>query len=176
MSSHITIHNHIYKKNDQGKVEIHEEVEKEFGKLWKSIKKDLLWSPGQLIYIKNESKRDAVRRVIDAIWSDVIDSELLEEITGEYSDILVSIMGDYLDNAKLLTPTFISIDPNRPEFRIYYDEAMRAWLFGLYNSALIICCSLIEDVLQTELYNINFDLAKEFNPTEGGLKGFKNKR
>src|SRR2546425_9172091 len=91
--------------------------EKEFNSLWKSIVEGLMWSPGTLIYIPNEAERKAAKVFIDVIWKNEDTDDIFDEITGGgYSGLLVNIIGDYIDRAKILKPTFISINPENTEF------------------------------------------------------------
>ena len=138
-----------------------ENMKEEFENLWESIEEDLMWYPGTLIYLKDKSELKTAQVVIDAIWSGLDRDEIFDEMTGGgYAGLLVDIIGDYADRVKMLKPTFISINPKKSDFQIYFQEAMRAWLFGLNNSSLILCCSIIENTLTEELHKINIDLVK----------------
>lgn len=151
--------------------------EKEFNSLWESVVEELVWSPGTLIYISDKTERKAAQTIIHMIWETMESNEIFDEITsGGYSGLLVNIIGDYIDRAKMLRPTLISINPQNTEFSRYFEEAMKAWLYGLYSSSLILCCSIIEDILKTELSNITPNLALDFNRENQRLIGVKNKK
>jgi hypothetical protein len=93
--------------------------EKEFNSLWKSIVEDLMWFPGTLIYIPNEAERKAAKIFIDIIWKNEDTDDIFEEMTsGGYSGLLVDIICNYIDRAKMLKPTFISINPENTEFYV----------------------------------------------------------
>ena len=150
--------------------------EKEFNSLWKSIVEGLMWSPGTLIYIPNEAERKAAKVFIDVIWKNEDTDDIFDEITGGgYSGLLVNIIGDYIDRAKILKPTFISINPENTEFYVYFEEAMRSWLFGLNNSVLILCCSMLESLLKEKLSAVSVSYVYDFsdNKNFSGIKQFQ---
>lgn len=148
----------------------------EFNLLWKSIVEDLMWSPGTLIHIADEAKRKAAKILIDLIWKIQDAEEIFDEMTsGGYSGLMVNIVGDYIDRAKMLKPTLISINTQNFEFKTYFEEAMKAWLHGLNSSSLILCGSLIEDMIKTQLYNIDPNPALELEGKKQNVKVKKNK-
>jgi len=61
------------------------------------------------------------------------------------------MLGDFSERVKMLNPTFISINSETTEFSNYFEEAMKACLYGLSNAALIICFAVIEDLLKDRL-------------------------
>ena len=67
---------------------------------------------------------------------------------------MVNLLGDYSDRIKKLRPSFVTTEPNNTEFEIIYKECMNAWLFGLNNAAIILCCSLIENLLKEKLKEV----------------------
>lgn len=147
----------------------------EFNSLWKSIVEDFMWSPGTLIYIADEAERNSAQVIVDLIWETEDVDEIFDEMTsGGYSGLLVNIIGDYIDRAKKIKPTFISIDTNEIEFKRYFEEAMKAWLHGLSSAALILCGSIIEDIIKKQLYNIDPNLL--FDVERKGQKGKTNKK
>jgi len=149
----------------------------EFNSLWKSIVEDLMWSPGTLIYIADETERKAAQVIIDLIWKTEDIDEIFDEMTsGGYSGLLVNIIGDYIDRAKMLKPTLISINIQDFEFKRYFEEAMEAWLHGLNSAALILCGSIIEDLIKTQLYNIDPNLLLDVERKGQKTKGKTNKR
>lgn len=136
-----------------------------------------MWSPGTLIYFPDETERKAAQAMINMSWRTMKTDEIFDEMTsGGYSGLLVNIIGDYIDRAKMLRPTLISIDPQNTEFKEYFEEAMKAWLYVLNSSALILCCSIIEDILKTELYNIVPDLALDLEKDNKRLTEVRNKK
>lgn len=48
---------------------------------------------------------------------------------------------------------------------------MRAWLFGLNNSWLILCCSILENILKAKLYKIDIDLVYKISESKNILQG-----
>lgn len=149
----------------------------EFNSLWESVVEDLMWSPGTLIYIADETERKAAQVLIDLIWKTQDTDEMFDEMTsGGYAGLLVNIIGDYIDRAKMLKPTLISINPQNIEFTRYFEEAMKAWLHGLNSSSLILCGSIIEDMIKTQLYNIDPNLALDLEREGQNVKGVRNKK
>jgi hypothetical protein len=150
---------------------------KEFNSLCESIVEELIWDPGSLIYIPDRSELKAAQVMIDMLWNSLEPDEIYYEmVRGGYSSILANIVNDYADRAKMLKPTLISVNPQNTEFYRYFDEAMKAWLYGLNSSALMLCCSIIEDILKTELYNIDPDLALDFERKGNIITGVKRNR
>ena len=145
----------IFRKSfnsEKGTLEIPMELKSKFSSLHESILNDLVWSPGTPIYLNDPSELKAFQTAIDVIWENVDSKLLFEEMTsGGYSGLLVSIIGDYTDRVKMLKPTFVSINPKDTDFYIYFNEAMKAWLFGLNNASLILCCSILETTLKQNL-------------------------
>jgi len=76
---------------------------------------------------------------------------------GDYTSLLVNIMGEYTDRIKLLRPIFISSKIER-EFEAYFEEAIQSWLLGQKAGPLILVCSLLENLLKTKLEEIDTSL------------------
>jgi hypothetical protein len=109
----------------------------------------LIWEPGKLLYFDDTALIVATKNAVKDLWDSLPSNELWEEISsGGFKGILVNIINDYIDRAKLLKPVFISIEPTS-QIKKYFREAMGAWLFGLNTAALILCCSIIEEMLET---------------------------
>lgn len=158
-------------------LDMDEDETNEFGSLYESIVEDLMWSPGTLIYIADESERRAAQTLIDMIWKTQDTDEIFEEMTsGGYAGLLVNIVGDYIERAKMLRPTLISIDPHDIEFTRYFEEAMKAWLYGLNTSSLILCCSVVEEMIRTQLYSIDPNLALDLEKRGRNVTGVRNKK
>lgn len=166
------------------------------GNLIEEIIDDLIWEPGTLIYFEDADFLRFAKKTVTSIWSDLDVDEMFDEMTsGGYSGLLVNMVGDYIERAKLLRPTFISINPENTDIPIYFREAMRSWLFGLNNAALILCCTILESLIKEKLLGFDvdyvYDLAdrksfkaiKQFslgrlihNAHEAGLIGKKEKK
>ena len=120
------------------------------------IQKELIYNPGTLIYFEDELEIDSVKGVVDWVWQNLNPQVAFEEMTGgEYTDLLVHTMGEYVDRAKMLKPTFISTNPANNDFQVYYEEAMHCWLFGLDRAALILCSSIVESLIKQKVSEIN---------------------
>ena len=151
--------------------------EKEFSSLWESIEEDLIQFPGNLIYFQDKSIMESAQFMIDIIWGNMnIDDIFDEMIGGRYTSLLLDIVGDYLERAKLLKPTLIFVDIDNTEFKAYFQEAIRAWLYGLNNSAIILCCSIIENIIKTELWKIDINLAVDLDKDGNKILGTKDKK
>ncbi len=113
------------------------------------IIENLILEPGKLLYFEDTNLISDAKDVVKLLWDDLSSNEIFDEISaGGYKGLLVNIIGDYIDRAKLLKPIFISIEPTN-KIRKYFREAMGAWLFGLNTASLILCCSIIEEMLET---------------------------
>lgn len=127
----------------------------------------LLDEPGQLIYFEDTELMNQAISALKIIWDDVDTSELFDEMVS--SGNMVEIIGGYTDRAKLLMPTLIDkkIDD---QTSAYFQEAIYSWLFGLNCASLILCCSIIENLLRQKLWNIDLNLVLKKNPKDGDLK------
>lgn len=147
----------------------------EASQLMQQIIEELIWSPGSLIYIKDQVALKQSKTVIDFIWETLDTDEIFNDITGGgCSGLLVNIIGDYIDRAKLMKPTFISVNPAHTEFQVYFQEAMKAWIFGLNNSALILCCAIFESLIAEKLYQTDKALVYYTSKNNGSdIKKYK---
>lgn len=74
------------------------------------IIENLIWEPGKLLYFEDTNLISDARDAVRLLWDDLSFNEILDEMdAGGYKGLLVSIIGDYIDRAKLLKPVFISI-------------------------------------------------------------------
>lgn len=167
-SKHYDFHNNKFK-------DLSEDIENEFEELWKDIKEDLIWSPGTLIYFEDSIELEKAKAMIDLIYKTFDSEQIFDEILT-WTSLGVNIIGNYADRIEMLKPTFISINPqNFTSLKIYFEEAMKAWLFGLNNSSLILCCSILEDIVKEELYKIDKELVFDLDKNENGfIIGVKN--
>ena len=133
-------------------------LNKKMTTLIEKINNELVMSPGTMIYYSNKNKLECAQKLTSFVWDTLDPDEIFDNIsTGDDSWFMVNLLGAYSDRIKKLKPTFVSINPNNTEFEIIYNEAMRAWLFGLNNASIILCCSLIENLLKEKLYNISIN-------------------
>jgi|GEM_PF-7021362 hypothetical protein len=134
----------------------------ETNELIKEIVDYLVWFPGALFYDSDHTRLKRNEAVIKMLWLVVDSDEIFDELlSGGYSGLLANMLGDFSNRVRMLKPTFISIKPETTEFSQYFQEAMKAWLFGLSNSALIICFAVIEDLLKDRLCQVNIDYVYE---------------
>lgn len=131
-------------------------------KLIEDIVDYLVWFPGALFFDENHDRHKRNEAVIELLWKIVDSDEIFDELlSGGYSGLLANMLGDFSERVKMLKPTFISINPETIEFSNYFEEAMKAWLYGLSNAALIICFALIEDLLKDRLCQVDVDYVYE---------------
>lgn len=129
--------------------------------LMSSIRAYLIDYPGELIY---EKDTDSIKRklaVIYLLWKAYDDSVHYDEIFGgDNTDFITNFAGGYVKRAKMIRPTFFSVKKNvGKEFEIYFKEAIQSWLYGCKHAAVIICNSLLEDLLRNKLCDIDVDYA-----------------
>ena len=137
------------------------EEKQKFEELHEEITDRMVWSPGDLIYMKDPVDLGRAKAIIDFMWRILDTEELSEDLTGPgYGGFMVNTMCDYADRVKMLKPTFVSVEAS-PEFSVFFKEAMSCWMFGLNNSSLILCCSLLEFTLREKLAAIDEDLVYE---------------
>lgn len=134
----------------------------ETDKLIADIVDYLVWFPGALFFDENQARHKRNETVIEFLWKIVDSDEIFDELlSGGYSGLLANILGDFSERVKMLKPTFISINPETTEFSSYFEEAMKAWLYGLSNAALIICFAVIEDLLKDRLCQVDIEYVYE---------------
>lgn len=157
--------------DSNGAVDIPNNKKVKFNQLWNSIIEDLMWEPGKLIYINDPEKISAYETVIDIMWHTLDTEEMFNDLTsGGYSGLLVDIVGNYIDRAKVIKPIFISIDPKKEDFNIYFNEAMKSYFYGLNKSALILICSILESTIKMELSKIDNKLVYHLSEKNGKTK------
>lgn len=117
----------------------------------KGIAEHLMWHPGTLVYLEDPELIADAKKAIDDLWDNTSYAELCDEMfSGGFSSLMVSIVGNYIENVKSLKPTFVSIEPGK-EIRTYFQQAMTAWCHGLNTAALILSCSILEKTLHEAL-------------------------
>jgi hypothetical protein len=166
---------HLYIKlleSDTQGIVLAESDKNKFDELWRSIVEDLMWEPGKLIYVKNHSKTQAYKTMIDIIWKTHDSDEIFDELSsGGYSGLMVDIVSNYIDKAKVVKPIFVSVDPEISDFYVYFAEAMKSYFYGLNNSAIILSCSILEKLLKMKLSEIDDKLVYQLK-TKDGKKPF----
>jgi hypothetical protein len=133
----------------------------EYRKCAEEIISLLLDNPGQLIHIEDPDLMKAASDALKIIWENVDTSHLFDEMIN--SGNMDAIIGDYTDRAKQLKPTLVSVKPDKQTSE-YFQSAIDSWLFGLNNAALILCCSVIENLLMQKLWKIDITLVRKANP------------
>ncbi len=116
----------------------------------------IIWNPGSPVFYDDPEKLSEAEHVIEWLWESV-DAEMFDKVLNGvedgdtfYSSIGVELVGTYSDRVKGLRPIFISVDfPS--EVKRYYREAMKAWVRGLDCAALILCWSVLDEVIRQRL-------------------------
>jgi len=118
-----------------------------------SIIDRLLWSPGQLVTSDKNSDTEWLEIVVNAVWDDLSENEIFDELhSGGYSGLLSFQMDTFSKRVKMLKPTFINKKASiNKEFRTFYQEAMKCWLYGLNNAAIMLSHSILEDNIRNQL-------------------------
>jgi hypothetical protein len=124
----------------------------EFNNISKNLIEFLIINPGGLIFLEDTKKIKACKLAVEKLFELYTSDELYEEILeGGFGGLLFNELDSYAYRIKNLNPIFFSIKPKNKEFNIYYNEAMRCWLYGLSNSSIIIMASLLENILKEKL-------------------------
>jgi len=148
--------------SDPDVFDVSAEKKEETNKLIEDIVDYLVWYPGALFYDENHARHKRNEVVIDLLWKIVDSDQIIDELfSGGYSGLLANMLGDFSERVKMLKPTFISVNPETTEFSSYYEEAMKAWLYGLSNAAIIICFAVIEDLLKDRLCQVDIEYVYE---------------
>jgi len=71
---------------------------------------------------------------------------------------MVDIVSNYINKAKVVKPIFVSVDPEISDFYVYFAEAMKSYFYGLNKSALILCCSILENIIKKKLSKVDDSL------------------
>lgn len=129
----------------------------------------LVENPGKLFFHEDSESLKRYETVVDLLWNTFDSDEIFDKLHDSgYSGLLSDMMLSYSRRVKMLKPTFISVKPDSTEFSMYFEEAMKAWLYGVPNAALFICFTVVEDVLKDRLRQINVDYVYElkdsYNP------------
>jgi len=121
----------------------------EFNRLCREIFEELIRNPGGIIYIETKEKKDVYKLGVERLLEIYSKEQILDEIlSGGYDGIVFDGVDKYAERAKELIPTFINIEPSNKEFHVLYNEAMKCWLYGLENSAVILSLTLLENTLK----------------------------
>lgn len=168
---------------DQVMFELDDEKKARTNELMNSIRTYLVDYPGELIYEKDKSSIKIKLAVIDLLWNSYDDGYHYDEIFGgANTDFITNFASGYIKRAKMIRPTFFSVKKNiGKEFEIYFREATEAWLYGCKHAAIIICNSLLEELIRNKLCDLDVSYAKKLfdwkkmksNP-EYGMKELKN--
>jgi len=136
--------------------ELKESESEELNKISKKLIEFLITNPGGLIFIENKEKINALKFAVKKLFELYPPDEIYEEILeGGFGGLMFDELDAYAYRVKKLMPTFLSKRPENDEFFVYYNEAMRCWLYGLNNSSIIIVTSLLENILKDMLKNFS---------------------
>ncbi len=151
-----------------------EEKDDRFNELVCEVMVSMIEKPGVLLYIKEESKRNHYKALIELVWKFVDPEKIYQSLSDENYETLHFIAEGLSKRVVKLKPTVVSVDPKYSEFTSYLDEAISAWLHGLDNASLILCFSVLENIIKDKLCKINIDYVYELNnPSDPyGVKSF----
>ena len=147
-----------------------EEEEKEINKLLREIFYYMLWNPGALLEFENKNDMEYAKLILNLIWDKIIiDPDIhydylnSEQFYLDEHDTFDVLFQSALRRLKLLKPTFlINIQQDyNPNFKAYYKEAMLAWLYGLNNAAIVLCCAILEEALEDIMITKSLDYKRE---------------
>lgn len=160
------------------------EERERFNELMASIRTYLIDHPGELIYEKDAASIKRKLEVIDLLWI-IYDDESAhydEIFGGDNTDFITNFVSAYIKRAKLIRPTFFSVKKSvGKDFEVFFKEAIQSWLYGCKHAAIIICNSLLEDLLRNKLCDIDieyahklFDWKQKKSNAQYGMKDLKN--
>jgi len=167
---------------DQQMFKLDEDKKERTNELMESIRTYLIDYPGELIYEKDQSSIKRKSAVIDLLWDAYDDGYHYDEIfTGNNTDFITNFAGAYIKKAKMVRPIFFSVKKNiGKEFEIYFKEAIQSWLYGCKHASIIICNSLLEDLIRNKLCDLDanyaqklFDWKKMKSNPQYGMKELK---
>jgi hypothetical protein len=104
----------------------------------------LILDPGKLIYFADPELIKEAESAFNIIWDNNVDTD--ELFYALHSEVMVGMTVDYIRRAIKLKPTLVSVKPDNI-VAAYFSNVIEAWLFGLNSAALILCCSVIEQIL-----------------------------
>lgn len=143
------------------------EEEERFNELVCEIMVSMIEKPGVLLFIKEESKRNHYKAIIDFVWKFVDSEKIYDSLSNENYETLHFIAEDISKRVVKLKPTVVSTDPKYIEFSSYLNEAISAWLHGLNNASLILCFSVLENIMIDKLCQIKNEYVFELkNPSD----------
>jgi len=133
-----------------------ESVSVEFNNILKYLIEFLISNPGGLIFIENKEKIKACKFAVEKVFKFYTPNEIYEEILdGGFGGLMFDELRAYTYRVRKLIPTFVSIKFENNEFNVYYNEAMKCWLYGLCNSSIIIIATYLENILKDKLISIS---------------------
>lgn len=126
-----------------------ESIRDKFNKLYGDLLNKLISDPAGLIHFDDPEDAQTYQTVIKIVYT-LFDENYLKELAEDELHNIEEIY-TYFNRAPKLRPTVITIDPSFHGFNVFYNEAMRCWLFGMDNAAIILAATLVENALFNEL-------------------------
>ncbi len=144
----------FYCKNNNLEFHILPQLSDEFWSLECAIRQYLLKNPGTLIYSPDELESIFLPNLITQIWEEI--SNIQEENGDEYCDLLghilsTNIIEDSIERAQKYPPQFILVNPEILDFNRYFEQAFKAYIYGLNGASCIIACSFLEMALKEKM-------------------------
>lgn len=115
----------------------------------------LLFEADKPIFVSDKKLKDVFNEIIPHLLNRKAKQFLYERL--DISGKSVDIVCNYLDRFLNINP-FLLISNLPKNVNILLSDAIRSYLYGCNRAAVILCGALLEEILTTELENINRDL------------------
>lgn len=142
-----------------------ENIMPEMQKLMGQIALFIVKKPAHFFIADDEKDLEIKKEFLDRLWSQLDYEQVFNDLFWgpTNSDGYLQELGhEYTLRLKKLTPTFYihskRIDKNA---KLYYGEAINTWLLGSFNASVIICVSIIEDMLRRRVGFLEPDKAQK---------------
>jgi len=125
----------------------------EFLTIMNDISEYMITNPGTLIALPSMEMKDKYKEIMNAAFQYFDEDEFaMSLVDGHNLELNWDHWDTLVENALEVRPTFINIRFKQADFEPYFNEAMKAWSFGLYTAALIMTHSILEESLRFALY------------------------
>lgn len=141
--------------------------------LVKSITSFIVQNPSHFFLAKSERDLEVKKEFLERLWSNLDYEEVFNELfwgttsnEGVLNEGYLEILGsNYASRLKKLKPTFyIYTTRIEKNTKLYYGEAINSWLLGSFNSTVIICTSILEDILRRRVAHLDADKTQKLYP------------
>jgi hypothetical protein len=128
--------------------------------------------PGIIVQYESSPEMLDIINQIDAIWQLLNNGPVIEKMKV-YNDNAKfwSMVYDVANRLGKLRPIIVTSDTTAYGFATFYAEAVKCWSFGLYRASVILCCSILEEVITGEISKEEKDFALSLNYSDGTPHG-----